>query len=119
MTLRESLVKHFGLTERTGAYTDRPHADLWSGSGVSPSISDSDEGAMRVRKLLSAREWRFTIDEPEAWADWPYRVVWRVPSERLHITFCEGDVSVLEARSDDDFTAIDASADNFYGKRDE
>lgn len=50
-------------------------------------------------------------------SDWPYRIVWRIPGERPHVTFCEGDVSLLEARSDEDFEAIDASADRFYGWR--
>jgi hypothetical protein len=53
----------------------------------------------------------------EEWSDWPYRIVWRIPGERPHVTFCEGDVSLLEARSDEDFEAIDASADRFYGWR--
>lgn len=112
--LRDKLIATFGLTERTDAYTDRPHADLWSGSGVAPNVAYADDGSNRVRRLLPP-----DADWPEAWSDWPYRIVWRVPSERMHVTFCEGDVSVLAARSAEDFAAIDASADNFYGQRED
>lgn len=106
------IIERFALTERTDNYTDRPHADLWSGSGVAPNFAYADDGSNRVKALLPA-----DADWPEEWADWPYRIVWRVPSERMHVTFCEGDVSVLVARSDADFAAIDASADKFYGPR--
>lgn len=104
------LIELFGLYERTDAYTDSPHADLWSGSGVSPVISHQDEGWSRLDKRLpdDART-------AEEWCDWPYRVVWRVPSERAHVTYCEGDVSVLIARSNADYGAIEASAARFYG----
>lgn len=110
--LRDTLIARFGLRERTDNYADRPHADLWEGSGVNPSISDRDEGMRRLEGMLPAE-----ADWPEQWADYPYRVVWRIPSERMHVTHCEGDVSVLVARTEDDFAAIDASADRFYGSR--
>jgi hypothetical protein len=103
------LIDGLGLNERTDDYTDRPHADLWAGSGVVPSIRMIGEGIYTLGERLPADA--RTVEE---WDDYPYRVVWRVPSERAHVTYCEGDVSVLIARSDEDFAAIERSADRFY-----
>lgn len=108
MTARQ-IASMLALVERTDAYTDRPHADLWSGSGCMPSISYAGEGIVKLQKFLpdDARE-------VEEWCSYPYRVVWRVDSERAHVTYCEGDVSVLIAHSAGDYAAINTSADNFY-----
>jgi hypothetical protein len=40
--------------------------------------------------------------------------VWRFDAHRAHVTYCEGDVSVLIARSPAGYKAIEASADRFY-----
>lgn len=122
MSVRNELVARFGLTERTDNYTDRPYADLWSGSGVASNISHADDGSNRVKRTLGWKP-NESNDEyltrtgggmVEEWCDWPYRIVWRVPDERLHVTFCEGDVSVLQARDAAGWDAIEASAAKFY-----
>lgn len=105
----EQFIRRFALEERTDDYTDRPHADLWSGSGVSPAISHMDEGWVRVSNALPE-----SAEEVEEWASWPYRIVWRIRDERAHVTYCEGDVSLLIARSDEDFEAIGRSASAYY-----
>lgn len=103
MSARE-LANKLGLSERTDDYTDRPHADLWSGSGTlwwaeSGYVLENvlPEGARLVEK----------------WSD-GFRIVWAIDSERAHVTYCEGDVSVLIARSDEDYAAINVSAERFY-----
>lgn len=102
------LIAVFFLTERTDDHDDRPHADLWSGSGVAPSLRFETEGLWRVHdQLVDAVE----VDE---WGDYPYRAVWRIDSERAIVTHCEGDVFVLVARSPADYEACLRSADAFY-----
>jgi hypothetical protein len=108
-SVRDGLIQRFGLTERTDDYTDRPFADLWSGSGVSPTLSRPGEGSARVQNALGHR-----VEEVYEWSDGEYRIVWRVPCERLIVTYCEGDVSVLQARSESDWKAINHSAAAFY-----
>jgi hypothetical protein len=102
------LIDALGLTERTDNYNDRPHADLWSGSGVLPSFSEIGQGIHTLRRILD------DAVEVEEWCDYPYRVVWRFDAHRAHVTYCEGDVSVLIARSPAGYKAIEASADRFY-----
>lgn len=116
-TLRDKFVELFGMHERTDNYTDAPHARLWSG-GYSPSISVDSEGFGRVRRILHKLGVEDSeIEEVEAWCDYPYRVVYRIAKYRAHVTYCEGDVSYLEAYSDSDFIAINFSADLYYEDR--
>ena len=107
----ERLIDAFGLQAATHEYPDRPYADLYTG-GFSPAISYETEGSDRLTRWLPD-----DADEVEAWADYPYRRVWRSAATRSHVTYCEGDVSALIARDDDALAAIDASADACYGRR--
>lgn len=105
-----ALIERFRLQERTDNYTDRPHADLWSGSGVLPSISEIGQGIHVLNRALTGAR------EVEEWCDHPYRVVWRIDEQFAHVTYCEGDVSLLIARSPEDYEAINASAERFYAR---
>jgi hypothetical protein len=107
--LAAELIARFGLTARTDEYSDRAHADLWSGSGVSPTISRPGDGSDRIERLLGDR-----AEEVEAWGAGAHRIVWRVAEALALVTYCEGDVSVLQARSQDGWAAIQASAERFY-----
>lgn len=101
MTARE-------LAEKVGTPSERDDGTHWFGSGVLPSVSEIGEGGHTLdRGLAGAVE----VDE---WADWPYRRVWRVDGELALVTYCEGDVSVVIARSPEGYEALRESAQAFY-----
>ena len=103
-----SMIEVFQLRPAAHDYPDKPHAELYTG-GFSPAISYETQGSDRLKRWLPE-----DAVEVEAWGDYPYRRVWRSAATRSHVTYCEGDVSLLVARDDECLAAIDKSADAFY-----
>jgi len=52
--------------------------------------------------------------EEDAWGDYPYRAVWVNLAARQVLTYCEGDVSIMEAKTSEDFYAELQDTSKFY-----
>lgn len=54
------------------------------------------------------------FDEVEKWCDYPYRIVWVSTTERVILTYCEGDLSYEVCATDDAFQRSWMTANTFY-----
>lgn len=110
------LIKAFGVeAERRGDDLPTGRADRWlirgnSGYKDSEQLSDIVEGQMNAR-------FRAGFQERPAWADGRYRTVWTSDELRCIVTYCEGDVTIELADTEDGYQVLIDYASSFYEGR--
>ena len=71
-------------------------------SDLGSDLLESDiqwTSASKVRNHLNASHDGGNWHEEDAWGDYPYRAVWINLRNRQVLTYCEGDVSMMQANS--------------------
>ena len=86
-------------------------------SDIGSDLLESDiqwTSASKVRNHLNESHDGGTWHEEEAFGDYPYRAVWINMRNRQVLTYCEGDVSMLQANCASDFYSELEDTSKFY-----
>ena len=86
-------------------------------SDLGSDLLESDiqwTSASKVRNHLKVSHSGGTWHEEDSWGDYPYRSVWINLTNRQVLTYCEGDVSMMESKSEGDFYDELKDTSTFY-----
>jgi hypothetical protein len=104
-----SVIFAFSLQQQRCPHAEHEHADLWHGVSVLPGATLSGAGIRAVTMWLPQ-----SATEAQTWCSRPHLMVWRLFAERAHVVYFDGDLSVLIARGDAEYEALNANAERLY-----